>query len=67
MEANNKSLKEIVAEYVGKLDPEEYRNISSAMNTETSKQRILELIEKKLLTGCKIKDCVMEIEVSLYE
>jgi hypothetical protein len=65
--SSKKSLQEVILEYVNRLDPDEYMNIANAMKSETSKQRVLEIIERKLHTGCKIKDCVMQIEVSLYD
>lgn len=66
-----KTLKDKICDFIELLDTEQYPQICGRMTTETSKNRLLDYIEVKLLdninTDKEMSELMAEIEFSLYD
>lgn len=69
MANNGKTIREMIVEYISLLKADEYINITAAMQSEVTKNRLLQTIEDRLVSyhSAKIEDVVNEIELEMYD
>jgi hypothetical protein len=61
--------RELINEFITTLDKDEYVNITSRMNNDTEKNRIIDAVYSKMMSQpgkLKIENVVSQIELSFY-
>jgi hypothetical protein len=68
MEQFDKPLRELICDYLEVLDANEYPNIKGMMEEDTELQKLVSVIEAKVLNSpdMELKDIINQIEISTY-
>jgi hypothetical protein len=63
----NKSLRDLILDYINILDGSDYPNVKNMIKNDAGKNRVIDIIQDRVISGKKIEPVVDELEISLYE